>query len=159
MGNAKTSACKPHLIKYIRCFRQSGDYKIDMDLEKYLEEIKFEKQLARLKKRLQGKTIIIYGTGSLFQSILSKCDLSDLNIIAVSDGKYTSEDKGKEFCGFKTVPLTEISSLNSDYILVATLNYTDIIYNFETVFFKNTKTKILPLAQKPFLTLLKEIWL
>lgn len=130
-----------------------------MDLEKYLEEIKFEKQLTRLKKRLLGKTVVIYGTGSLFQLILSKYNLSDLNIIAVSDGKYTSEDNNKEFCDFKTIPLTEISSLNPDYILVATLNYTDIIYNFETVFFKNTKIKILPFAQKPLCELLKEIWL
>ena len=130
-----------------------------MDLEKFLKDINFEKQLTRLKKRLRGKTVVIYGTGSLFQLILSKYDLSGLNIVAISDGKYTPEDNGKEFCGYKTVPLTEISSLNPDYIIVATLSYTDIIYNFETVFFKNTKIKILPLAQKPFLTLLKEIWL
>ena len=130
-----------------------------MDLEKFLEDIKFEKQFVRLKKRLRDKTAIIYGAGSLFQEIQSKYDLSDLNIIALSDGKYTPEDSGKEFCGFKTIPLTEISSLNPDYVIVAVLNYTDIIYNFETVFFKNTKTKVIPLAQKSFLALLKEIWL
>lgn len=129
-----------------------------MDLEKILKDIKFEKQFARLKKYLHGKTVVIYGTGSLFQLVQAKYSLSGLNIIAISDGKYTKEDSGKEFCGFKIVSLTEITALNPDYIVVATLNYTDIIYNFETVFFKNTQIKIIPLAQKRYPTLLKEIW-
>lgn len=129
-----------------------------MDLEYYLEEINFEKQLNRLNRRLKNKKVIIYGTGLLFQLINEKFDLSNLNIIAVSDRKYTPEDEGKEEFGYKIVPMVKMPDYHPDYVLVATLNYIDIIDNFENTFFKGEKTKIRPLAQKGFWALLKEIW-
>jgi len=129
-----------------------------MDLEYYLEEIKFNKQLTRLKKRLKNKTAVIYGTGMLFQLIKEKYNLSDINIIGVSDRKYELSDEGKYELGYKIIPLVKIPDYSPDYVLVATLNYIDIIDNFEKTFFKGEKTKVRPLAQKGLLSLLKEIW-
>lgn len=129
-----------------------------MNLEQFLSDIKFEKQFAKLKKRLRGKTVVIYGSGQLFQLVKEKYDLSDINIIAISDGKYTSEDRGNEFLGYKTVPAADIADLKPDYVVVAILNYTEIVYNFGHNTFSNLKTKFIPLAQKKFMTILKEIW-
>ena len=129
-----------------------------MDLEYFLKDVNFDKQFKRLQRKLKGKTVVIYGTGQLFQFIHEKYDLSSINIIAVSDGKYGQDDKGKEFLGYKIVPITDVAELNPDYVVVAILNYMDIIYNFEKIVFKKTKTKIIPLAQKRLRAILKEIW-
>ena len=41
-----------------------------------LEEFKFKKQLVKLNKKLKNKTVVIYGTGRLFQKIKENYDLS-----------------------------------------------------------------------------------
>ncbi len=130
---------------------------MDEQLE-YLESVKFAKQLPRLVKKLKGKSVVVYGTGILFQKIVKNFDLSDLNIIGVSDRKYTSEDAGKEALGYKIIPLDDLKSANPDYVLVATLKFLSIIDDFRYNFFKGTKTKVLPLVDKPFFTLLKDIF-
>ena len=43
----------------------------------------------KLNKKLKGKTIVIYGSGLLFQKVLSNYDLSELNIIGISDRKFS----------------------------------------------------------------------
>ena len=128
------------------------------DLEYYLKEINFDKQYKKIIKKYKNKKIVIYGAGQLFETIKSNYDLSKLNIIAVSDGKYTSSDIGQEFLGYKKVPLDNILELKPDYIIVATLRYLSIIENFENNVFKGEKVKIRPLAQKSFWQTLKEIW-
>ena len=129
-----------------------------MDLEYFLKDVNFDKQFKRLQKKLKGKSVVIYGTGQLFQYIHEKYDLSTLNIIAVSDGKYSENDKGQEFLGYKIVPITDVAELNPDYVVVAILNYVDIVYNFERIVFNKIKTKIIPLAQKRLRAIIKEIW-
>ena len=130
---------------------------IDEHLE-YLNSVKFDKQLKKLNKKLKGKTIVIYGTGILFQKILKHYDLSKLNIIGVSDRRFSLEQNGDNCLGFKIIPLERINDYEPDYVLIATLKFLSILDNFRTVIFKNTKTKVLPLVDKPFLTLLKEIF-
>jgi len=129
-----------------------------MDLEFYLKEINFDKQFKKLTKKLKNKKVIIYGSGSLFQLIQEKYDLSKLNIIGISDRKYTPTDEGNEDLGYKIIPMVKMPDYSPDYVLVSTLNYIDIIDNFESVLFKGEKTKIRPLAQKGFWTSIKEIW-
>lgn len=90
--------------------------------------------------------------------IKEKYDLSKLNIIGISDRKYNLEDEGNIDFGYKIIPLVKMPDYSPDYVLVATLNYIDIIDNFENTFFKGEKTKVRPLAQKGLLTLLREIW-
>ena len=128
------------------------------DLEFYLKDINFDKQYKKALKKYKNKKIVIYGVGQLFETVKNNYDLSKLNIIAVSDGKFTSSDVGEEFLGYKKVPLDKIAELKPDYILVSTLKYLSIIENFEENVFKNTKIKIRPLTQKSFWQTLKEIW-
>ena len=129
-----------------------------MDLEYYLQEIGFDAQLKRLNQKLKNKKVVVYGTGSLFQIIKDKYDISKINIIGVSDRKYDISDEGKEEMGYKIIPMVKIPDYSPDYLLVATLNYIDIIDNFEKTLFKDEKTKVRPFAQKGLWTLLKEIW-
>ena len=123
-----------------------------------LEEFKFKKQLVKLNKKLKNKTVVIYGTGLLFQKIKENYDLSNLNIIGVSDRKYTTEEEGRESFGYKIIPLEKIVDYKPDYILISTLKFLGIMDDFKNNVFKGTEIKVLPLVDKPFLTLLKEIF-
>lgn len=124
----------------------------------YLKKMKFEKRLQKLNKKLKNKKVVVYGSGILFQAILKNYDLSNLNIIGISDRKYTLEDDGKEDLGYKIIPLSKLAISEADYVLVATLKFIDIIYNFQEDVLRNTGIKVLPLVDKPFITLLKEIF-
>ena len=63
-----------------------------------------------------------------------------------------TEDKNSLF------KISESISVANAQGKIATLKFLSILDNFRTVIFKNTKTKVLPLVDKPFLTLLKEIF-
>lgn len=126
--------------------------------ETYLKEIKFEKYLEKLKKKIGRKSIILYGAGAYFQYIQTNYDLSGLNITGISDMKFSESDEGRDYLGYKIIPKNKICGYNPDYILVATLNYLSIIEDFKLNYFCHTKTKIYPLARMPLSMLIKEIW-
>jgi len=128
------------------------------EMLKYLEDVKFEKYLKRLNKKLKGKTVVIYGSGLMFQKANANYDLSKLNIIGISDRKYSDEQFGQEDLGYKIVPLDRIKEVSPDYVLLATQRFLSILDDFRNVRFKDTGIKVLPLVDKPFLTLLKEIF-
>lgn len=128
------------------------------DLKLYLKQIGFDKQYQKIIKKLKNKTVLIYGAGQLFQTINSKYDLSKLNIIGISDGKYGPDDENKDFLGYKKYPTYLLPELKIDYVLVATLNYLEIIESLEQNFFNKTKTHIRPLAKKSLFEILKTIW-
>lgn len=125
---------------------------MDKELTQFLEDIDFKKQLELLIKKLKGKKIIIYGCGQLFQLINQNYNLKELNIIGLSDTKFLSNEEGKEYLGYKIIPRKKIPDYKPDYIVIATLNYIDIIKNFDY----NIKLK--PLVKKSFFKVLKEIW-
>ena len=129
---------------------------MDEHLE-YLKSVKFANQLKKLNKKMKNKTIIIYGAGILFQKIFDNYDLSNLNIIGISDRKFTLDKEGEAYFGYKIIPLDKIADYNPDCVLVSTQKFMDIIMSFRHNLFVRTKIKVLPLVDKPFITLLKEI--
>lgn len=128
------------------------------DFKTHLNNIQFEKYLNKLKNKLKNKTSIIYGTGSFFKYINENYNLSDLNIIGISDMKFDENDEGKDFLGYKMIPKNKIKEYNPDYVFVATLKYIEIIEDFELNILNKTKIKVLPLARLPFIKLIREIW-
>lgn len=131
---------------------------LSMDFEFYLKEINFDKQLEKLEKNCRGKKVIIYGAGSLFRFIQNNYNLSKLNIIGISDKKYTISDEGKDDLGYKKIPIFKIPDYTPDCILLAVLNYFSIKDNLENCLSKEHKIKIRPLARKCLLDSIKEIW-
>lgn len=117
---------------------------LDMPMKKYLEDLKFEKYFINLKKKLKNKKIVIYGTGTLFQSVFKAYDISELNIIALSDKKYTSV--GKEFEGHITIPPQQICDYKPECILVALQEYENVINELQ----QQTQVEILPLVKKDY---------
>ena len=128
------------------------------DLLEQLETFKFDKYLKKLNRKLKNKTVVIYGAGLLFNKIIENYDLSNLNVIGISDRKFEREEEGQEDFGYKIIPLEKIKDYNPDYILISTINYMPILDDFVHNLFKKTKIKVLPLVDKPFWVLLKEIF-
>ena len=124
----------------------------------YLNSVKFDKYFNSLCKKLKGKSVIIYGAGSLFQFIKENYDFSKINIIGISDKKFSLEQEGELCLGYKIIPNDKMATYNADYVLVATQNYIGIVEYFECEVFAGTKTKIKPLVKLPLITLIKEIW-
>ena len=129
-----------------------------VEFEAYLKDIKFEKHLKKLKKKLANKTVVLYGGGLLFEYIKEHYDLSDINVIGISDKKFTKEDEDKEHLGYKIITADKIRSCNPDCILLGVQNYINLLEHFTCNVYRDTNIKILALAQKSFWTIIKEIW-
>lgn len=125
----------------------------------YLEKINLEKHLKKLAKKTENKKIIIYGAGAFFQVINEHYDLSQFNIVAISDKKFENHKKNEKFLDYPVCGPAEIKELNPDYVLVATRWFVDIIDNLYCKFLSGTKIKVKPLIKKPLKELLKEIWI
>ncbi len=128
------------------------------NLQKHLDDCHFDKYFKKLSKKLKGKSIIIYGAGALFQHIKKNYDLSNFNIIGISDNKYLNEQEGQEDLGYKIIPKEKLENYDADVVLLGVQNYVNILCDFASGIYKNKKTKIYPLVRIPLLTCLKEIW-
>lgn len=130
----------------------------ETDFIEYLEKIHFAKHLSKIAKKLKDKTVVIYGAGSFYQTLMNKYDLSCLNIIAISDRKFINHEDGATFNGYKVCAPDEIKSLKPDYVLVSMIYPINVIEDLEETSLKNVKVKIKPLINKPFIDIWKEIW-
>ena len=129
-----------------------------LTLEEHLKNCKFDKYLKKLNKKLKNKTILVYGAGSLFQYIQKNYDLSQLNIIAISDGKYLPEQKGQNDLGYTIIPKDDLENFDIDIVLLGLQNYIGVLCDFSSGIYRNKKTKILPLVRIPLWKSLKDIW-
>ena len=124
------------------------------EFTEYLIKIKFQQRLKNIAKKLKNKTIVIYGTGMFFEVINKEYDLSSLNIIAISDKKFTEHTENQKFLGYNVCSPDEIKTLNPDYVLLGTKNIVTLLEDLEVNLLKNTKIKVRPLIKKP----LKDLW-
>ena len=130
---------------------------VDIHL-KILEDVKFENQLKRLNKKLKNKKIIIYGAGTFFEKVLKNYDLSNINIIGVSDSKFAPQQEGEFYLNYKIIPFDKILEYEPDYVLISTLKFMNILNDFRNEVFHKTKIKVLPLVDRPLFDLVKELF-
>ncbi len=123
----------------------------------YLTDLKFEKTLPKLVKKLEGKTVVLYGADEYLELIKKYFDISGLNIIAVSDRKYENGYQG-DFLGYRICAPKEILDLNPDYVVLSSKNYIDEFEYLYKEILRDTKIKIKPLVKKSFVDLLKEVF-
>ena len=126
-------------------------------MDKYLLECHFDKYLKKLIKKLKNKTVIIYGTGSMFQYIIKNYNLSSLNIIGICDGKYLDSDEGNLDLGYKIIPKNKLENYEPDYVILGVQNYINLLFEFSGETFKHKKTKVLPLVRLPLIKILRKI--
>ena len=117
------------------------------DLKSYLIKHKFNRQLQKISKELGGKTLVVYGFGRLFRTIVENYDLNGLNLIGVSDKKFLIEDYGKVINGFKVIPFPFLKDIKFDYLLLAVKDYIPVMKSLSHFV---DSTKIIPLVPYNF---------
>lgn len=127
------------------------------DLKKYLKDRHFDKTLSAYRKKFGNRKIVVYGTGLLFEAITQNYDLSGLNIIAVSDRKY-SVTKPDSYLGFDTVAPDNIKDLDPDIVLVSVLRTVVVVENLRYDILDGTGIKVYPMVKRHLSEILKEIW-
>lgn len=118
-----------------------------------LDRTNFRKRL----KKLKGKKIVVYGAGLFFQYIERHYELSELNILAISDRRFEYSLE-KEFLGYKCVLASEIKELNPDIVVVATVRFVEIVENLTHKVLKHTKIPVEPIHTLPLIELAREVW-
>lgn len=85
--------------------------------EKWYEYFKYinqQKKIDKLARKYRNKKIVLYGAGMFFEALREDCDLSKLNIIAISDKRFEQE---QQFEGYRAIPPETISELNPDVLI------------------------------------------
>ncbi len=123
----------------------------------FLLKNKFDKNFPKLVKKMKNKKVVLYGAGIFLELINKYFDISKLNIIGVSDKKYSLVDNNETFLGYKTCNPSEIKDLNPDCVLISTKFYISLFEYLHFDLLSGTKIKVKPLMKKSICTLLKEV--
>ena len=96
------------------------------------EELKYLKENNyTVHQDLEGKSVVIYGAGALFEEAFKKYDFSKLNIIGISDRKFADESTSpSHFCSLKTIAPDKIKDYKPDCILIAVKEYKNLFLSF-----------------------------
>ena len=126
----------------------------------YLKRTNFDKYLKHLEKVLRNKKVVVYGSGMMFQYIQNNYDLSKINIVGISDLKYSNNSEGEMSLGYKVIPKNLIADNNPDCVLIAIENYIDVVEELKISYREKNKNniKVMPLVKKPFIDVIKYIW-
>lgn len=84
-------------------------------LERKIDSKIFEEYVNCLMDDLAGKKVLIYGAGQAFEELNKRFDFKRMNVVAVSDLKFTDKT---EFQGFKAIPPASIPECDFDVILM-----------------------------------------
>ena len=122
----------------------------------YLKSVNFDKQLKKLNK-IKNKKVLFYGAGEFFEVVKNNYDLSSLNAVGICDRRFYPEQEGQDFLGYKIIPFEKLNDYDFNLVLVSTLKYLPVLDSLEKTF-KGKKIKTEPLVNKPFVTILKEIF-
>ena len=118
-----------------------------MDLKKYLKLNNAQKQLDNFAKKYKNKKIVIYGAGNYFQLIKENYDLSQINIVGITDLKFAS-DKNLNTTKYLPLAPNELKDYDYDIIAMALINDLDIMSIVDDKILKgspNENKPILPL--------------
>lgn len=84
-------------------------------LEKKINSKVFKEYFAGLLKEMEGKRVLIYGAGQAFDELDRMFDLKQLNLVGISDIKFTEEG---EYQRLKSIPPSSIKEDDFDVILM-----------------------------------------
>lgn len=108
-----------------------------MFFKELLIEQKAQEQIDKLSKLFKNKKVVIYGAGDFAKAIFDNYDLSNLNIVAISDKKF--ENDKSFFHGYKTISPDELKTYDCDVILIANYNVPFFINIINELLGKNFK--------------------
>jgi len=109
---------------------------------RYLSKNKEQEYINHLAVKLKDKKLLLYGYGMICQLIMANYDLSELNIVAISDKKF-EDSNDTEINGIKTVTPDKLSTVDFDIVLSSLytnvpiyycLNYQNLTQNIVSIF-------------------------
>lgn len=130
-----------------------------MEFKKYLENAKAQKQIDKLSKKFAGKKVAIYGAGRFCRAIFENYDLSGLNIVAIADIKFESEEK-RDFFNLNCITPEELKSFDCDVILLGvkdTFYFLDVIENLLSDS-HNVEKPVRPIIKQSFFGYIKSLF-
>lgn len=89
--------------------------------KKYLRKVNAQSKIDKLAKKYKDKNIIIYCAGVFAETIFKYYDLSKLNIVAVSDKGFASNNN--KFHNIRCVMPMQLRNMDYDIILTCIINY------------------------------------
>lgn len=109
---------------------------------KFLKENNFQKKLDNLAKKYKNKKVIIYGTGFCFDVVNENFNLSEINIIGISDIKFDDENNSdiKNYKNYTIIKPSKIVENNPDVIFIFTQEYFRVEDYFAKTLFKEGKS-------------------
>lgn len=102
-----------------------------MPIEKFLEKINAQKQIDKFEKKYKNKKIILYGAGIFAKTLIDNYNLSNLNIIGITDKKFEN-NKSETYLNFKTYTPEELKEIDYDILFLSVLNIENILKSFST---------------------------
>jgi len=92
-------------------------YKSKDDWTFYFEKRHYQKKIDKLAQKLNGKKILLYGNGMISQVLQENYDLSNLNIVAVTDRKLLGCDSIQS--RYTKIAPNKLGTIDYDVILLA----------------------------------------
>lgn len=131
-------------------------------IEERLIEFRAEKQYKKLIKKYKDKRVILYGAGEFFEIYKKTFDLSQFNIIAVTDKNFSDiqEPVFDDSLGYNVISPYYLHKLKPDIVLISALDtFVMEKYICEELFKKTGKFKYEMLVEIPYHIKRREDWL
>ena len=131
-------------------------------IEERLIEFRAEKQYKKLIKKYKDKRVILYGAGEFFEIYKKTFDLSQFNIIAVTDKNFSDiqEPVFDDSLGYNVISPYYLHKLKPEIVLISALDtFVMEKYICEELFKKTGKFKYEMLIEIPYHIKRREDWL
>lgn len=99
--------------------------------ENFLKEFNIEKKIKKWEKQYKNKKIVLYGCGLLFSKINELYNLKNLNIVAVCDTKFETNNP-KSYLNYKTIKPSDLKSFDYDVLIFTVFDYLICLNNLNT---------------------------
>ena len=131
-------------------------------IEERLIEFRAENQYKKLIKKYKDKRVILYGAGEFFEIYKKTFDLSQFNIIAVTDKNFSDiqEPVFDDSLGYNVISPYYLHKLKPEIVLISALDtFVMEKYICEELFKKTGKFKYEMLVEIPYHIKRREDWL
>ena len=119
--------------------------------EEFFKGKNLQKIIDDFADKNQGKNIVLFGAGDYTRYIFKNCNLTKLNITAIS-GRRFEQNRHHEFYGLKCLKPEELRNEDYDLIVISDNNFIQL-YNLVLKILegsKNASKEVVPLIKKEF---------
>ena len=120
LKNNRYKSLKNQILFYLKDLK-IGEMKQNLNKEdwiKYFKKYNQQKYINKISRFLNGKTAVLYGYGIIGEILMDNYDLSGLNIVGISDAKFSSDSSG-QINGIKKISPERLFENDFDVILSA----------------------------------------